>query len=207
MHPTQGVCLATGLTLGLMAPLMPGSLLLQAKAASSPSFDRAKASGQVEQLICRDAELAALDRQMAATYAKAMHNWPANVAKEQQAVQIGWIKGRNDCWKADNQRACVQNAYQTRLVELQIQGGLVEAPSPVSYRCKGLKQQPVTAAFYNNTKPKAAVLTVGDDQAIAIVAPSGSGARYTAANVEFWEHQGSVTLQWFGKTLSCKPRG
>lgn len=207
MHPTKGACLATGLTLGLLAPLMPGSLLIQAKAASSPSFDCAKASGQVEELICRDSTLAALDRQMAATYAKAMRNWPANVAKEQQAFQIGWIKGRNDCWKADNQRACVQEAYQSRLVELQIQGGLVQAPTAVGYSCKGISHQPVMAAFYNNTNPKAAVLTVGNDQVIALVAPSGSGARYTAANVEFWEHQGSVTLQWFGKTLNCKARG
>lgn len=195
-----------GTTAALITSLAAPYQGLAGTAATAPSFNCAKASGQVEQLICSDASLAALDRQMASTYAKAMRNWPAAVAKEQQAFQIGWIKGRNDCWKADNQKACVREAYQSRLVELQIKGGLVEAPTAVGYSCKSMKQQPVMAAFYNNTNPKAAVLTVGDDLVIAVIAPSGSGARYTASNVEFWEHQGTATIQWFGKTLSCTPR-
>jgi uncharacterized protein len=47
------------------------------------------------------------------------------------------------------------------------------------------------------------VLTLGNDQVMAFVARSGSGAKYTAANVEFWEHQGEATLDWFGKKLTC----
>ena len=175
-------------------------------ATAAPSFNCAKASGQVEQLICNDAGLAALDRRLASTYAKAMQRWPAEEARRQQTLQIGWIRGRNDCWKADNQRACVQEAYQTRLVELQIQGGLVMAPTAMGYSCSGQQHQPVTAAFYNNTDPPSAVITVGNDQVIAMQAPSGSGARYTAANVEFWEHQGTARIQWFGTTLKCRPR-
>jgi len=47
-------------------------------------------------------------------------------------------------------------------------------------------------------------LTYGNDQTIAFVAPSGSGARYTAQNVEFWEHQGEATIDWYGTELRCK---
>jgi uncharacterized protein len=40
---------------------------------------------------------------------------------------------------------------------------------------------------------------------IAFLERSGSGTKYTAANVEFWEHQGVVTFEWFGKKLACAP--
>ena len=185
--------------IGLMTPLAAAG---QAAKPASPSFDCAKASGQVEQLVCKDAGLAALDRKLADAYAKALKGWPANVAQEQRTIQRGWIKGRNDCWKDSDVRACVENEYKTRLVEVQIKGGLVMAPTPVGFRCKG-EDTPVMAAFYKDTDPPSAVLTVGNDQVIAFVARSGSGARYTAANVEFWEHQGEATLDWFGKRLAC----
>jgi uncharacterized protein len=173
---------------------------------AGPSFDCTKASGQVEQLICRDAALAALDRKLADAYAKAIKGWPADVAKEQRAIQRGWIKGRDECWKASDLRACVENEYKTRIVEVQIKGGLVMVPTPVSFVCKGEEGTPVTAVFYKDTDPQSAVLTVGNDQVIAFLAPSGSGARYTAANVEFWEHQGTAAIVWFGKKLTCTPR-
>lgn len=186
---------------GLAVPVAAAG---QAAKPTSPSFDCAKATGQVEQLVCKDAGLAALDRKLADAYAKALKGWPANVAKEQRTFQRGWIKGRNDCWKDSDVRACVENEYKTRLVDVQIKGGLVMAPTPVGYRCKG-EDTPVMAAFYKETDPPSAVVTIGNDQVIAFLARSGSGAKYTAANVEFWEHQGEVTLAWFGKKLTCAP--
>ena len=77
-------------------------------------------------------------------------------------------------------------------------------PPTVTFRCQGLEGQPMTAVFYAMTEPPTAVLTVGDRQVVAFVARSGSGARYTAPGVEFWEHQGEASLQWFGKTYACK---
>jgi len=60
------------------------------------------------------------------------------------------------------------------------------------------------ATFYQETDPPSAVLTNGDDQVIAFIEPSGSGAKYTAANVEFWEHHGEATVTWFGAEMRCK---
>jgi len=173
---------------------------------SSPTFDCSKASGQVERLICKDDGLAALDRRMAEVYAKAMKNWPANIAKEQRAYQRGWIKGRNDCWKADDLRACTELSYRTRIVELQIKSGQLMVPTPVGYACTGGEDKPFLATFYQQTEPSSAVITYGDDQVIAFSAASASGAKYTAANVEFWEHQGEASVNWFGTKLTCRPR-
>lgn len=201
MREKQLTMIAALSAIGLMTPLAAAG---QTTKPVTPSFDCAKATGQVEQLVCKDAGLAALDRKLADAYAKALKGWPANVAQEQRTFQRGWIKGRNDCWKDSDVRACVENEYKTRLVDVQIKGGLVMAPTPVGYRCKG-EDTPVMAAFYKETDPPSAVLTIGNDQAIAFLARSGSGARYTAANVEFWEHQGEATLEWFGKKLTCAP--
>ena len=46
-------------------------------------------------------------------------------------------------------------------------------------------------------------MTRGNDQVIAFIDRSGSGARYTAEGVEFWEHQGEAKLNWFGIEKKC----
>ncbi len=184
------------------------SLMATAVAAAgqspSPRFDCSKASGEVEKLICADARLAALDRQMAEVYEKAIKGWPAAEIGKQKALQRGWIKGRNDCWKADDKRVCIEDSYRTRTVEIRIQSGQLMAPAPVGYQCKGEEHKPFMVTFYRETDPPSAVITFGDDQMIAFAAPAGSGAKYTAANVEFWEHHGDATVDWFGKKLECK---
>ena len=175
--------------------------------ASTPSFDCSKASGEVEKLICTEAHLAALDRKMAEVFAKALQAWPAEEIVTQKALQRGWIKGRNECWKANDKRACVENSYRIRIVEIQIRSGQLMAPTPAGYRCTGEEGKPLAVVFYGGSDPPSAVITFGSDQVIAFVAPSGSGARYAAPNVEFWEHQGEAALDWFGTKFACRAVG
>lgn len=172
-----------------------------AAAVVAPSFDCGKASGPFEQMVCKDPALAALDRQLADTFAQALAK--ASDKATLQATERGWIKGRDECWKADDKPACVREAYIVRIVDLRIQHGLVVIPSAVEYRCDD-DSKPFTATFYND-EPRAAVLTWGNDQAIVPAAMSASGARYAADGVEFWEHQGEASVDFFGNTLSCKP--
>jgi uncharacterized protein len=173
---------------------------------ASPSFDCSKAKGEIEKLVCSDAGLAALDRKMADVFATALKSWPADEVAKQKAMQRGWIKGRNDCWKADDKRACAETEYRRRIVEVQIQSGALMAPKPVEYSCTGGEDatKPFVASFYQDTDPPSAVLTYGSDQTIAFLQPSGSGAKYTAPNMEFWEHQGEATVDWYGTKLTCK---
>ena len=56
----------------------------------------------------------------------------------------------------------------------------------------------MTAQFYNQFDPKAAVLTWGTDKAIVFTERSGSGARYGRDGVEYWEHQVEVTVDFYG---------
>ena len=89
-------------------PAEPAALATSAPAASTPaasasptlqppSFDCAKAQSESEKLVCGDARLAALDRQLAALY-KRVQTSPDEL--DIAAEQRGWIKGRDACSRA-----------------------------------------------------------------------------------------------------------
>ena len=185
------------------APTQPGATAPAAAVApqvAAPSFDCSKSPGEFEQMVCQDPALAALDRQLADTFAQALAK--ASDKATLQATERGWIKGRDECWKADDKPACVREAYIVRIVDLRIQHQLVAIPSAVEYRCDD-NSKPFTATF-DNDEPRDVVLTWGNDQAIVPAAMSASGARYAADGVEFWEHQGEASVDFFGNTLTCK---
>jgi uncharacterized protein len=173
---------------------------------NAPAFDCQKASGEIEALICQDAELATLDRDMAGIFKRAEAKNSGDELKTLKAMQRGWIKGRNDCWKAQDKRQCVIASYNLRMVELQIQNGLVIVPTAVGYVCNNDNSKPFFATFYNELKPPAAVITYGDDQTIALAAPAASGSKYSAEGISFWEHHGEATVEWYGTQLTCIPR-
>ena len=176
------------------APSTPAGTATPAMAP--PSFDCAKAESAAEKAVCADAELAALDRQLAARYAAAKEADPA--------VQRGWAKGRDECWKADDLRLCVLESYRTRLVELAIAAPGLVVPKTVEYRCSD-NRLPFTMVYYNDIDPQAAVMTWGNDQAIVFPQPAASGAKYGRTGIEYWEHQGEASVDFFGNKLSCKP--
>ena len=88
--------------------------------AAKPSYNCSKATHEIEQLICSDAELAALDVSLNELYKVVLKNTPAAAQKRLKSEQIGWSKGRNDCWKLDDKHACVKGEYETRINELKV---------------------------------------------------------------------------------------
>ena len=172
-------------------------------AHAQPAFDCAEATGEVEILICNNDELQKLDQSLARTYAQAMQALPEQDRAIEKATQRGWIKGRNDCWKSDDVDTCVTYSYQTRIVELQIRSGALEAPAFIQLSCAEVPNQRLTATFYNKTDPRSVVLTLDNDQVIAFATRSASGARYQASNVDFWTKGKEASLNWFGRSLKC----
>jgi uncharacterized protein len=86
---------------------------------ANPSFDCSKASHDVEQFICKDAELADLDRSLADLYAVLLKHTPASEQKTLKAEQRGWVKSRNDCCESADMRGCVAGEYRARIDELK----------------------------------------------------------------------------------------
>ncbi|AIL63681.1 MliC family protein [Pseudomonas alkylphenolica] len=186
-------------TLVLLTCLLPMGTAL---AAEGPSFSCDKAEG-VALKVCQSPQLSKLDRDLAALYKRVLGQADSDSQKQLKATQRGWIKGRDECWKADDVDACVLEQYQVRMVKLQIQSGAVQVPAAVEFDCND-DSKPFTAVFYNQLEPQAAVLTYGDDQTIAIAQLSGSGSKYSAEGVEFWEHQGEAKVKWYGTELTCQ---
>jgi membrane-bound inhibitor of C-type lysozyme len=149
-----------------------------AKTAAEPSrmqasFDCARARGQAQELVCADANLAAMDREVARLAALAAE--PAAAAE--------WALERDNCGKADELRQCVMSASAMAIHRLRV--GSESARSdhgegisvgPVTYRCKGMTG--LLAATFVNSDPGAVVIA-WDKQALALDhVTAASGAKY-----------------------------
>ncbi|SDI42128.1 META domain-containing protein [Propionivibrio dicarboxylicus] len=156
---------------------------------------RTASANSMETLVCRDAELMALDRALSAVYADAMMKAGNERPPVLKAEQRGWIKGRNECWKSDDQRVCVVDAYRRRIVELQARYRLVPASPPVRYVCNGNPVDEVIATFFT-TDPPSLIAERGDQTSLMFLAPGPDGARYQGRNESFWERPEAVTVVW-----------
>ena len=171
-----------------------------ASQAAQPSFDCSKASGSIEELICQNDELAALDRKLTKYFKLATESYPAEELKTLKAMQRGWIKGRNDCWKSDDKPGCVRHEYQLRITDLQITTGSAEISNSAVFICNPQKHDSITAVFYNETELPAVVLTrlsdEVDEQKLLFLTRSGSGAKYVGQNVAFWSKGSEAIVTW-----------
>ena len=168
-----------------------------AKRAIVASFDCGHASGQAQELICADANLAAMDREA------------ARLGASDPAGQAAWAADRDACGKADELRLCVMANAALRIHHLRISAPDEAAGisvGPVNFRCEGM-DAPLAVTFINSD-PGAAVVE-SNGQAVALDrAEAASGARYVGRwNGEeygFWEHGGEATLDVPGKpTMTC----
>ena len=192
----------------------PGWARAQAK---GPTFDCAKAQGEVEQLICRDKSLAALDRKLDEVYKAALAKARDDVPQLLRTEQRGWIKGRNECWKAKdgtyltaswqakNVRECVEGTYRIRISELQATMRLVPPKGPVFFSCENNPANEVVATFFE-TDPPTARLERGDQTVTAWLVPAASGSKYEGQNVEFRTNGKEATVTWLGTELKCQSK-
>ncbi|MBP6451738.1 MAG: MliC family protein, partial [Aeromonas sp.] len=133
---------------------------------------------------------------------KAVNEHPATLKAEQR----GWIKGRDDCWKSQDQKLCVSDSYHQRIVELQARYRLVDSVGPVTWLCDGDSRNQVVVTFFK-TDPATLIAERGDSTSLMTQQISASGSRYLGRNESFWEHQGEATIVWgYGaKEMKCKP--
>lgn len=168
----------------------------------TPSFDCAKAESEAETMVCADYGLAALDNRLAEVYASELTK--PGASKDMAATQRGWVKGRDECWKADDKKLCVEEEYRTRIAELQINSPGAMAATAVEFKCDD-NSKPFTMAYYNNLDDKPAVITFGNDQAIIFPQPAASGTQYGRKGITYREHQGKAAVDFYGIKLECTP--
>lgn len=180
-------------------------LLAGTALAASPSFECGKVkAGSMEEMVCKDEKLAALDRKLAEVYGAAEKKAGNEHPPVLKAEQRGWIKGRDDCWKSDDKRRCVEDAYVLTIAELQARYRLAAATGPVLYACEGDPRNEVIATFFQ-TDPPTVIAERGDRVSLMYLQPSGSGAKYQGRNESLWEKAGEALITWgYGtKEMRC----
>jgi uncharacterized protein len=175
--------------------------------AQSPSFSCDKVEpGSIAEMICEDKDLSALDRKLSKTYAQASEKAANEHPPMLKAEQRGWIKGRDECWKSDDKRQCVEGEYKHRIAELQARYRLVPGKGPIIYLCDNDPRNEVIVTFFE-TDPQSLIAEHGDSVSFMDIQPSGSGAKYQGRNETFWEHHDEASITWgFGAPqMKCKP--
>lgn len=184
--------------LQLLLTMAGGFWLLTAGRALAvpPSFDCAKVKDDsIEKLICSDEGLASLDRQLADVYREAGRKTANEHPPVLKAEQRGWIKGRNECWKSEEKRHCIEENYRLRIAELQARYRLVAISAEATYQCSANPADVVIATYFA-TEPPSLIAKRGDQVSLMFLQPSGSGARYQGQNETLWEHQGEALITW-----------
>jgi len=171
---------------------------------SGPAFDckRVRANS-AEALICQNPQLSQLDLQLHQVFASAT----ALAANEQppllKAEQRGWIKGRDECWKDDDEIACMQQLYQRRIAELQARYRLVPMRGPLRYQCGAVPADELVLSYFA-TNPATLLAERGDSVSLMFLQPNGTD--YLGRNETLWPQQDGVRLQWGyeAPVLSCR---
>ncbi|GAA4163605.1 caspase family protein [Shinella granuli] len=91
-------------------------LLFALSATAQPSFDCRKASNAVEQAICADPALAALDAEMSAVYGAARAAATGSAAETLVAEQRAWLRQRGRC---GGDAACLGRQMRERIAVLR----------------------------------------------------------------------------------------
>jgi uncharacterized protein len=111
--------------------------------AYSASFDCGKASSFVENAICSNAELSALDDSLSSAYSKALSD--PDSSDEIKISQRNWMKNRNSC----QDDACLKKVYSQRINELTTEPS---SSSPSS--TKEPRRQAQGSSAQENLKPQ-----------------------------------------------------
>ena len=169
-------------------------------ASANPSFDCARADSGAERMVCAEPALADLDRELATTFRAALSgpDMTGRRAQVLRATQRGWIKGRDDCWKAEDEAICIRDGYALRIAELRAdyegarQDGITIGP--LVYSCEGLA--PRVAATFVNTGVPLVVLSWGEDDAVLPLTRAASGSRYADDDLTFWIKGDTATFEF-----------
>jgi uncharacterized protein len=166
-------------TLAILALLMT----MQVPGQTGPSFDCARAESTAEKLVCQDAELARLDRLIADRYAAALsvaRNLDSEASETEsriRATQRGWIKGRDECWKASDTAACIRSSYLRREGQLVALWMLEESTSIAFWSCDNNPANEVVTYFFDTELPSVRIERLDQVDAASLVR-TASGSKY-----------------------------
>lgn len=159
---------------------------------------------EIEALICKNAELILLDHQMDEIYKQALDSAKNLDAGSQEAVDLlkamqrGWYKGRNECWKdLEDKTACTRKSIHDRMMILQAQWSLVPPAKTVRYICGDDGKEEFYVSFYKTAPASSVAIEYGDQREAFWPVPTASGTKYAGAfGKVFWAKGDEASFTW-----------
>lgn len=177
---------------------------LQAAAADNQINCQAKDQGTIDKLICSDPELLKQDQQLAKVYQQALTKAVNEKPPLLKAEQRGWIKGKAECWKEEDKKACASTLYTQRIAELQARYELLPASKKLLLGCDSNPANEVSLRYYPTT-PATLIADYGDQVSLMYQQTDQS---YVGRNEKLSEQNGVFTVQWGYEAplMSCKTK-
>lgn len=152
----------------------------------------AKELNTIDQLICADSGLLQVDQHMAKVYQQALTKSDNRQAPVLRAEQRGWIKGKAECWKDANQKACVTELYIRRIAELQARYDLVAVSKRIVLQCENNPAHEVALRYYATT-PATVIADYGDQVSLMF---QQNDQNYLGRNEKLSQVADVFMLQW-----------
>lgn len=170
---------------------------------TGPSFDCAAAEpGSIEMLICADAPLSALDREMARIYKTALAVAEGGAKNYLRDDQRYWLTRREKCLDVQAASDCATGLYMERVLFLLFEFGDANADEedritsgPFAYACEDRSAFSIT---FFRTDPPLAYLREDERGYRMELGHSGSGARYEGEEAAFWGKGGEALVSVAG---------
>jgi uncharacterized protein len=179
------------------------SLVAAGAFAKGPSFDCSKATTDIEQMICQDDTLSALDRKLAHYYSEASRRYPTSAPPRLKKEDVAWQQKLNECSNSADQRECIQTTYMTRIAEVQASNDLVSGKAQ-TFRCKNeAGSESSLLATFHQTDPPTATFQRADQRVLAVMHTSDNQTRYEGPDLSFQHGPDSVRIVWRDDQMSC----
>jgi len=179
---------------GLTAFLLSAGLL-RSPPAEAAALDCAKATGEIDKLVCTDPELNELHQILVGYYDAAMGGMGERDRQSLRVRQRSWLEQRGKCIGQNAQR-CLVEQYNQRILVLEVHYGQGVSTEPLNYRCDELEHE-IHVTFFK-TEPPAVSLSfdeLKDQPVTALLEPSDKGEKYVAADgLVFWASGNEASL-------------
>lgn len=177
---------------------------LQAVPTNNQINCQANSLGTIDQLICSDQELLKQDQQLAEVYQQALLKAVNEKPPLLKAEQRGWVKGKAECWKEEDKKACASMLYTQRIAELQARYELMPASKELLVSCDKNPANEISLRYYPTT-PATLIADYGDQISLMYQQADQS---FVGRNEKLSEQNDVFTLQWgYGAPLQiCRAK-
>ncbi len=178
-----------------------GLILIPTDASESMSAC-GDADAATSQLVCNDPELRELDATLYQTYIQARKGTMRGLHRRLHGEQRAFLDGLSACGGSEA-RACLKDAYLTRIFDLQTTYLVGDQRDPVRYICGEADDQSVTTVLHA-TEPPTMVIEHDGRTEVLQLEDSDRGSRYEGGYATFWTMGNQATFAVKGKSSqSC----